>query len=64
MSTTHHLPDDDRDRPTTAQEIIDEHGRETLAAMAADGNIGAEKVLELADGDQEAEQNAESDDDE
>jgi hypothetical protein len=37
-----------RDRPRTAEEIIEKHGADVLVEMADDGNVGARCVVQLA----------------
>lgn len=41
-------PADNEDRPTTAEEIVDEYGEALLEEMAEEGNIAAGEALELA----------------
>jgi hypothetical protein len=39
----------DDQRPTTAEELVAKHGRETLEALAADGNLAARETLAIVD---------------
>lgn len=40
---------DREDRPTSPEEVVEKHGRETIGDLAADGNITAQVVLDMVD---------------
>lgn len=42
-------PNGEEEHPTSAEEIIEKHGRTVLEEMAANGNIAAQAALELVD---------------
>lgn len=51
MSKTSTQPpqSDEESRPTTAAGLVEKHGRDTLEALAEDGNIAAQVALDIVD---------------
>jgi hypothetical protein len=41
--------DRDDDQPTTAQELVEKHGRDRIEKLAADDNTAAQAVLNIVD---------------